>query len=524
MTQTILKIRHTLLLTLTLILAACSSVPNQQTIRMDDFPRGDAEEVFAAGFGNIIDKYINEVSSEDMVIEGLKGLSSLDTVISIDRIEDKIVLKRSGTPVSIFSAPEPDDSDGWAYVAAQLTAESRKYSSELMNASEEELYEIIFDGALGSLDFYSRYAGNSEADNNRAKRDGFGGIGVIFKFNDNKVLISKVLADTPAETAGIHKNDELILIEYKSVDDLSISDIVKALRGPVGSSIHVRIINAVTGVHDLIIKRQHIIPETVTSRLYDQVLQIKINSFNHGTANSLDRQLQAAFAQNNQGSQKIKGIILDLRGNPGGLLKQSIKIADTFLTHGNILDTQGRHADSLQHYEASGEDKAGGLPIVVLVDGRSASASEIVAAALQDRDRAVILGTVSYGKGTVQTVIRLPNNGELILTWSRFMTPSGYALHGLGVYPVICTSGITGPPSLALLESLEQQSQNLDTINRWRQVGIDNKSERKALRSNCPPETHTGNNDLSLARLLIEDSVLYNRALELTPATAEVIE
>jgi len=203
----------------------------------------------------------------------------------------------------------------------------------------------------------------------------------------------------------------------------------------------------------------------------------------------------------------LKGVVLDLRGNPGGLLHQSVRVADLFLDHGRIITTQGRHPDSDQYYEAGGRDIVAGLPVVVLIDGGSASAAEIVAAALQDRGRAVIVGTTSYGKGTVQTVISLPNSGELTLTWSRLVPPSGYLLHGHGVVPSLCTSGIRGDDPEAV-ESV--------IAARWATMPADAPSTARA----CPAERRIDDLELVVARRLLGDRATYVRALDPTPNVA----
>ncbi len=494
-------------------------MPDRNAINTDTFPRGDAEEIFAYGFKNIADKYIKTISADRFVMAGLKRLSSLDASISVVQTSNQVQLQRARQPVATFPVPDPDDTAAWAYTAALVTAESRKYSSRLMAASEEDLYEIIFDGALLTLDKFSRYVGHDDADKDRAKRDGYGGIGILMRIRNKKIIITKIHDDSPARKAGLQTSDEILSIEGTVLSGLRASEIIPLLRGPVGSTVKLTINNFTTGIKDLEIERTHIIPKTVTASLRKGILHLKVKSFNHGTVNSIIKELKSAFGKD---PDSAKGIILDLRGNPGGLLKQSVQMADIFLTQGNILDTRGRHIDSLQHYEAGGEDAARGLPVVVLIDGGSASASEIVAAALQDSERAVVMGTVSYGKGTVQTVIRLPNSGELILTWSRFITPSGYALHRLGVYPAICTSGISETTSPELLETLERQTNKRDTLSLWHRVTLDDLPGRTELREYCPPERHKGNKDLNLARLLIENSVLYYRALDMTTATVEV--
>ncbi|MBV5324033.1 MAG: S41 family peptidase, partial [Rhodospirillaceae bacterium] len=153
----------------------------------------------------------------------------------------------------------------------------------------------------------------------------------------------------------------------------------------------------------------------------------------------------------------LQGVILDLRGNPGGLLDKAVTVVDLFVAQGPILTTKGRHPEATNAFDAHPGDMGEDLAVVVLVDGRSASAAEIVASSLQDSGRAVVIGTNSYGKGTVQTVISLPNDGEITLTWSRFHTPSGYALHGLGVLPALCTSAPGATPA-SIMDGLTRGS------------------------------------------------------------------
>ena len=176
------------------------------------------------------------------------------------------------------------------------------------------------------------------------------------------------------------------------------------------------------------LRRSLIVPPTVTASTHDGVLLLRISSFNQKTSDGISTELQHAKDQ----IPLLKGVVLDLRGNPGGLLDQAVAAADLFIPTGTIVQTRGRHPLSNQSYDAVEGGIGEGTPVVVLMDGKSASASEILAGALEDSGRAVVIGTNSYGKGTVQTVVHLPNDGEITLTWSRFFTPSGYALNGLG--------------------------------------------------------------------------------------------
>jgi carboxyl-terminal processing protease len=189
-----------------------------------------------------------------------------------------------------------------------------------------------------------------------------------------------------------------------------------------------------------------------------------------------------------------------------------------------IVATKGRHAQASQQYDSSGYDITDGTPLVVLIDGKTASAAEIVAAALQDSGRAVLIGTASYGKGTVQTVIRMPNDGEITLTWARFFTPSGYALQGLGVLPNLCTSGATSiAEAFGLINQLQRGSLSVASdLAVWRSLGADNNEPRQRLRHLCPPENSDSRYDDEVARRLLNEPALHARALSLSNSIAEV--
>ena len=200
-------------------------------------------------------------------------------------------------------------------------------------------------------------------------------------------------------------------------------------------------------------------------------------------------------------------------------MKQSVKVADLLLTQGQIISTRGRHADSIHYYEAGGRDLAFGMPVIVLVDGKSASAAEIVAAALQDRERAVVIGTSSFGKGSVQTVIRLPNDGEITLTWSRLYAPSGYLLHGLGVLPAICTSGVKEDARSAIRARMAQRAKTEEALNAWRLSAAFDDAKRGKLRESCPSQRRQDDLEIEMARQLLGDQALYAEALRLSAAT-----
>ena len=479
-------------------------------------------EVYTVGFRGISDKYIQPLSVADIALGGLQGLSSIDPALHAERRADRVKLSMDGREIASDDAPGLMDARGWGSLTAKFEQTARLQSSLIGQATDEKVFEAVFDGVLADLDVFSRYAGAAQAKRNRARREGFGGIGIRFKITAGRPLVTDVHAGTPAAAAGMRVGDEITHIAGTALLKPKVRDIVNQLRGPIHSDVNVGIYRASDDrSRTLTLTRKHIVPPTVETEFRNGVGYLKISSFNQATAEGVAKALRKMRRNNDV---RLKGLIVDLRGNPGGLLKQSVKVADLLLTHGHIVSTRGRHPDSLHHYEAGGRDLADGLPIAVLVDGKSASASEIVAAALQDQGRAAIIGTASFGKGTVQTVIRLPNDGEITLTWSRFIAPSGYTLHGLGVRPVICTSGHDGPPSKAIERFTDAETDTRAVYTSWRRALFDQKDLRTTLRRTCKSQRRRSDTDRKVARFLLDDENLYARAIGITSSESQALK
>ena len=259
------------------------------------------------------------------------------------------------------------------------------------------------------------------------------------------------------------------------------------------------------------ITRALVIPETVVYRREGDIAYFRIYNFNEDTAGSLRREFENA--RNDIGGQ-MRGLILDLRADPGGLLDQAVAVADLFMNGGRIVSTHGRNPDSHQYFEATPGDIANGLPIAVLINGNSASASEIVAAALQDSGRAVLIGSNSYGKGTVQTVQRLPNNGELTLTWARFHAPSGYTLNHIGVLPSICTNA-GDEDATDLLSQLSSGKLRPVPVAARNSASPDDTAALDKLRETCPAYKSERAVDVQVALRLLTRPRLYAQAISL---------
>ncbi len=469
-----------------------------------------ADRLFSVGYQDIVDIYIDEVTPSDLALAGLDNLSSLDPEVTVSRAGDSVMVSLDDQPVSRYAAPEPADADGWGLLTGSALRLGRARSAELEQAEPEQIYEVVFDGVLGELDRFSRYAGRDEARENRASRDGFGGIGVRIRLIDEGVRILSVMEKTPAERSGLQDNDIIVKIDDTPTVGLSQREVVRRLRGPLRSRVQLTVQReSEPQPLDIEVVRAHIVPQTVKYARHGDVAVIRVTGFNQRTSRTLRDKLKLAKEEI---GPELAGFVLDLRGNPGGLLDQAVTVSDLFVSNGRIVSTHGRHPDSHQYFDAEADDLAKDRPVIVLINGNSASASEIVAAALQDSGRAVVIGSGSFGKGTVQTVLRLPNEGELTLTWARFHAPSGYGLNRRGVIPDICTSGKEMSVE-DVLNRLGTGTLPIDWAIRHKDVAPDDNAGIEALRASCPARQTDTELDLEVALSLLQNPELYARAL-----------
>ncbi|WP_425044508.1 S41 family peptidase [Primorskyibacter sp. S87] len=303
---------------------------------------------------------------------------------------------------------------------------------------EAELIEAAIDGMLTSLDPHSSYLSPEDAAQMRVQTRGeFGGLGIEVTQEEGFVKVVSPIDGTPADEAGIEAGDFITHVDGESVLGLTLDSAVDLMRGPVGSEIVITVVReGEAEPFDVSIIRDTIKLTAVRARTVGDSVVLRVTTFNDQTTPNLiagfEEQVEEAG-----GMDKVNGIVLDLRNNPGGLLTQAIQVADSFLEKGEIVSTRGRLPEDGERFNAEEGDLAGGKPIVVLINGGSASASEIVAGALQDHRRAIVVGTKSFGKGSVQTVMPLRGDGAMRLTTARYYTPSGRSIQALGVSPDI---------------------------------------------------------------------------------------
>lgn len=311
-------------------------------------------------------------------------------------------------------------------------------SQYVEDVDEAKLIEAAIDGMLTSLDPHSSYLSPDDAAAMRVQTRGeFGGLGIEVTQEEGFVKVVSPIDGTPADEAGIEAGDFITHVDGESLLGLTLDDAVDLMRGPVGSEIVITVVReGEDEPFDVSIIRDTITLTAVRTRLEGATPILRVTTFNDQTYPNLEQGLQKQIEEAG-GIDNINGIVLDLRNNPGGLLTQAIKVSDAFLDEGEIVSTRGRAPEDGERFNAEKGDLAQGKPIVVLINGGSASASEIVAGALQDHRRAIVVGTKSFGKGSVQTVMPLRGDGAMRLTTARYYTPSGRSIQALGVSPDI---------------------------------------------------------------------------------------
>ncbi|MBB4282615.1 S41 family peptidase [Agrobacterium radiobacter] len=318
---------------------------------------------------------------------------------------------------------------------------------------DDQLIENAINGMLSSLDPHSSFMNAKDADDTRTHIKGeFGGLGIQVSMENELVKVIAPMDDTPAAKAGVLAGDLISEIDGQAVRGLKLEEAVEKMRGPVNTPIKLTLIReGADKPIELTIVREIIAVEAVKSRTENDVGYLRVVSFTEKTYDDLEAAISKI--KKDVSADKLRGYVLDLRLNPGGLLDQAINVSDAFLERGEVVSTRGRNADEARRYNATPGDLTDGKPVIVLVNGGSASASEIVAGALQDLRRATVVGTRSFGKGSVQTIIPMGEAGALRLTTALYYTPSGKSIQGTGITPDITVEQPLPPELQGKLET-----------------------------------------------------------------------
>ncbi|MEQ1889858.1 MAG: S41 family peptidase [Alphaproteobacteria bacterium] len=309
-------------------------------------------------------------------------------------------------------------------------------NDHVVESKDNELVEAAINGMLASLDPHSSFL-NADAyrDMQVQTRGEFGGLGIEVTLENGVVKVVTPIDDTPAAKAGIQPGDYITHLDGKQVMGMNLREAVDLMRGPVDTDIKLTVVReGKPEPMELVLKRAVITVQSVRAHREKDIAYVRITAFNEHTNDGL---VENITRLKKEIGANFQGVVLDLRNNPGGLLDQAISVSDAFLERGEIVSTRGRRADDIQRYSAAKGDLTDGKPVIVIINGGSASASEIVAGALQDHRRAIVLGTTSFGKGSVQTIIPLAGKGALRMTTARYYTPSGRSIQATGIEPDI---------------------------------------------------------------------------------------
>ncbi|HEY4251724.1 MAG TPA: S41 family peptidase [Roseomonas sp.] len=450
----------------------------------------------------------------------LRGLTALDPGLTAELHDgrarvmagDRVVGAQPMPPRPPRTPPDAPANRAAAPALARLLtalfADAWGASATIRGAGMERLLQSGFDELFNQLDPYSRYVTAAEADAARERRIGQSGLGLRLAVGPRRsVVLATVTPEGPAAMARLRPGDRLVEIDGAPVSADDLPDAAARLEGPSGRAVTLLLSRGGRRFRVSLL-RAPVPPETVTAERRDGILWLRLSGFYQGTASQLVQAITDAAT-----GGPPRGYVLDLRGNRGGLLPQAAAVADVFLQSGEILRTEGRHPEAARILLASGSDLAHGRPIIVLVDGRTASSAEVVAAALSDRGRAVLVGSATTGKGLVQILMPMPNRGELLISWARLLAPDGWPIQTLGVLPNICTSLGSEAVATSLASLAEDESPMAVPLARLRAARAPiSDADAQRLRGPCPP-AEGREADLTVARALIESPDAYRAAL-----------
>jgi len=485
------------------------------------FSRSQVRLVLQDAFAAILERHLEAASPPDLALWSLRGLGAIDTAFSVQVQGGVLHLDMGprrlasrhlpGLPQAPQQGRRPTASgaEELADILSQFYADAWAASVPVRRAGSERLLQAGFDEVFNHLDPYSRYITAEEAWEARQRRVGQSGLGLrIGAGSRNSVVVVTLAPNSTAAEAGLREGDTLLAVDGIPVTAQRILRAAEALEGPPGSAVRLDLRRGGQRL-SLTLQRSSQLARSLRAETQEGLLWVRISTFSATTTGQLAEVLNTAFST----PDPPRGVVLDLRGNRGGVLAQAMSVADTFLVGGVVAQSAGRHPDAGRVWEAEGQDLARGRPVVVLVDGRTASAAEIVAAALADQGRAVVVGSATLGKGLIQIVVPLLNGAEVLISWARVLAPRGWPVQGLGVLPALCTSLGLEAGRQGLLQLAQGAPPMGATLARARQARAPvPASEVVALRTTCPPAEER-EFDAEAARFLMDNRVAYENAL-----------
>jgi carboxyl-terminal processing protease len=467
-------------------------------------------DVYGEALAFMVPRILEPVPVPQLSIWGLRGLTALDPALIASLRDGRLRLSSRSAVVFDIAAPKDDTPVAWAAAVVNLSAAGVSLSPLVRRAGTQGVIQAFFDELFNHLDPYSRYVAPSEAGADREHRTGQAGLGLsLARRGALQIAVRAVINDSPAALAGLRPGDLILAVDGQPAAGQDPATVAALIAGPEGTWLSLQWRGRDGRTRTARIERAMVPPETVFSERMGGMLVIRVTGFTSTTDVRLAHSLQQGMA----GPHPPAGIVIDLRGNRGGLMRQAVTAADAFLPAGVVATTAGRAPDAGHAWLSSQGEFAVGVPLVLVVDGRTASAAEILAAALADRGRAVVVGSTTLGKGLVQTIDPLPDGGELFVTWSRVLAPLGWPIQGLGVLPQVCTSlgRDTLQRQLLALAAGVQPMAGAIRLHRASRAPM-SAAQLLAVRNICPA-AEGRDLDLEAARTLIKNPAAYGAAL-----------
>jgi carboxyl-terminal processing protease len=494
---------------LCLILPLCSAYAAAPGTTALGFNAAQAGAVWGAALAFIAPRTLEPLGIPRMAVWGLSGITALDPDLTVQDQSGKLLLYGPNRVIFATTTPTPTDAGAWGVACAAVAAHAFTVSPALRRAGTEGVIRSFFDELFNHFDPYSRYEAPREADEDRAVRLGHAGLGLTLGREGRAILIARVAPSGPADQAGMTEGMAVLAINGQSTANGHLAALQESLHGMAGTHITLTVRPAKSLPQTIDLTRGLVPTQSVFGAMDKTIAVIRVTGFDRDTG----EQFASTLATLMQGTPHPTGVVIDLRGNRGGVLRQSVLSVDTLLSHGTIIRTIGRDPASDHVFHAEGADLAGGLPVIILVDGATASAAEVFSAALSDNDRAVVVGSATLGKGLVQSLTTLPGGGELYVTWSRMIAPRGWPLQGLGVFPQVCVSlgtNVLAQQITALKSGHDMLAKSLAETRAARAPMP--LAEILAIRDACPA-TVGANGYFAAATALIDDPVAYHAAL-----------
>jgi carboxyl-terminal processing protease len=468
-----------------------------------------ATDVYATALAFMAPRTLEPVAVSQLAIWGLRGLTALDPDLIAEPRDGTLRLAVRDRTLLVRPRPAEGDTNGWAVAATELSAAAANASALVRRAGTQGIVQSYFDELFNHLDPYSRYVAPAEADEDRERRSGQAGAGLRLARQAQTVVVAEAISDGPGALAGIRPGDTILSVDGRPTLGRDAPTVAKWIGGPEATHVTINWRSRDGRTHSAQLERRLVPPETVYAQRAGDILVVQVTAFSGSTGAHLAQAIELELV----GPRPLGGIILDLRGNRGGVLRQAVSAADSLLSTGLVAMTAGRDPAATRIWRSSAGELAENVPVIIMVDGRTASAAEILAAALADRGRGVVIGSSTLGKGLVQTIAPLPDGGELFITWSRVLAPRGWPIQGLGVLPQVCTS--LGQDALgrqlAVLANGRQPMAQAIATHRAARAPLP-PAQVLAVRNACPAAAGR-EADLDTARLLIHDPIAYAAAL-----------